>query len=215
MTAATPITLYHAPNTRSTAVRVLLEELGLPHTVRTMNRYAGDLSDPAFLAINPLGKVPTVTHGTAVMTEQVAIFVYLADIAPVAGLAPALDDPLRGPYLRWLVYYAASFEPAVIDRVLKREPGPVQMSPYGTYEAMMAALLDQLGSGPFLLGDRFLALDLLWGRALWWTVKFGAVEATPEITAYVDRVMARPANQRVDAADAALAKEHEKTAPAP
>ena len=72
---------------------------------------AGEQRQPAYLAINPLGKVPAIQHGGALVTEQVAICIYLSDLFPQAGLTPAPGDPLRGPYLRWIAYYGSSFEP--------------------------------------------------------------------------------------------------------
>jgi glutathione S-transferase len=111
MTTSTPITLHHAPNTRSTGALILLEELGAPFELHLLNMKAGEQREPAYLAINPMGKVPAVTHGDALVTEQVAVFLYLADLFPQAGLAPAIGDPLRGPYLRWMVFYGSCFEP--------------------------------------------------------------------------------------------------------
>src|SRR5271156_3585144 len=128
------ITLFHAPNTRSTGTRILLEELGAPYDLRVLNMKAGEQRQPAFLAVNPMGKVPAILHGDALVTEQVAIGIYLADLFPEAGITPAIGDALRGPYLRWYVFYAACFEPAVVDKALKREPGPTPMSPYGDYD---------------------------------------------------------------------------------
>src|ERR1700720_1159951 len=123
------ITFFHSPNTRSSGVRILLEELGAPYELRAVNMKAGEQRKPAYLAVNPMGKVPAILHRGELVTEQGAIFIYLADLFPKAGLAPALDDRLRGPYLRWLVYYGSSFDPAVVDRALKREPAPPAMSP--------------------------------------------------------------------------------------
>lgn len=110
------ITLYHAPQTRSSGVRVLLEELAAPHTLEVIDLKAGQARDPAYLALNPLGKVPALRDGTAVVTEQAAIYLHLADLFPHSGLAPPIGDPLRGSYLRWMVFYGSSFEPAIVDR---------------------------------------------------------------------------------------------------
>ena len=79
---------------------------------------------PEYLAINPMGKVPTIVHGDTVVTEAAAIALYLADLFPEAGLAPAIGDPARGTYLRWIVFNQAAVEPAVTDYSLKRDPGP-------------------------------------------------------------------------------------------
>src|SRR3981081_3207264 len=168
MSQTDTLVFFHAPNTRSSGARILLEELAAPHELRVVNMKAGEQRKPAFLAVNPMGKVPAILHRGGLVTEQVAIFIYLADLFPKAGLAPAPDDRLRGPYLRWLVYYGSSFEPAVVDRALKREPAPPAMSPYGDYDTMLKTLPDPLGRGPDLLGDRMTAADVLWGTALAW-----------------------------------------------
>ncbi len=212
MSTDRPITLFHSPNTRSTGTRILLEELGVPYTLRVLNMKAGEHRQPAYLAINPMGKVPAVQHGDTVITEQVAIYTYLPDLFPEAGLAPALDDPQRGAYLRWLAFYAASFEPAVVDRALQREPGSPAMSPYGDFDTMLGTLTGQLAKGEYILGDRFSAADVLWGTALGWTTSFKIVPATPEISTYVQRVGSRPAVAKVQAQDAELAASHEAAA---
>jgi len=206
----TPVlTLHHAPNTRSTGALILLEELGAPHELHLLNMKAGEQRQPAYLAINPMGKVPALTHGDALVTEQVAVFLYLADLFPQAGLAPAIGDPLRGPYLRWMAFYGSCFEPALIDRAQKREPASPSMSPYSDYDTMLKTLTDQLAKGPYLLGERFSAADVLWGTALSWTVKFGLVPELPVIKAYMERVNTRPAVLRARARDAELAKRFE------
>ena len=212
MSSADQLTFYHSPNTRSTGVRILLEELGAPHELHVLNMRAGAQLQPDFLAVNPMGKVPALTHGTALITEQVAIYLYLADLFPAAGLAPALGDPLRGPYLRWLAFYGSCFEPAIVDRATQREPAARAMSPYGDYDTVIRLINDQLAAGPYLLGDRFSAADVLWGTALAWTTMFKLVPETPEITAYIARVGGRPAAVKIQALEAALAATHEAAA---
>ena len=199
------LTLHHAPNSRSSGTLILLEELGAPYRLNVLNLKAGEQRAPAYLAINPMGKVPAITHGDALVTEQVAVYIYLADLFPQAGLAPALGDPLRGPYLRWLAFYGSSYEPALVDRAQKHTPPPA-MAPYGDYDTVIKTLFDQLDRGEYLLGARYTAADVLWGSALGWTVKFGLVPETPRVQAYLERFSARPAVQRARAKDAALAK---------
>ncbi|MCJ2133065.1 glutathione S-transferase family protein [Methylobacterium sp. J-026] len=208
------IELYHAPNTRSSGVRVLLEELGVPYRLHALNMRAGEHLGDAYRAINPMAKVPAVRRGEALVTEQAAIYLYLADLVPEAGLAPAATDPARATYLRWMVFYGSCFEPALIDRHLNREPGPRAMSAYGDYASVIARVTEALTPGPYLLGARFSAADILWGSALGWTMGFGLVAPDPVLTAYVERVRGRPAFQTVLAADAQLAAEHEAAAPA-
>src|SRR5579883_793791 len=190
------IVFFHSPNTRSGATRMLLEELGAPHEMRVVNMKAGDQRKPAYLAVNPMGKVPAILHRGELVTEQPAIFLYLADLFPQAGLAPGLNDRLRGPYLRWMVYYGSCFEPGLVDRALKREPAPPSTCPYGDFDTMFKTLTDQLAKGPYLLGERFTAADVLWGTALDWTTRFGIVQTTPLIKAYIERVVSRPAALR-------------------
>jgi glutathione S-transferase len=212
MTPDDTIVFFHSPNTRSGGTRILLEELGAPHELRVVNMKAGEQRKPAFLAVNPMGKVPAILHRGELVTEQPAIFIYLADLFPQAGLAPGLNDRLRGPYLRWMVYYGSCFEPAVVDRALKREAGAPAMSPYGDYDTMLKTLTDQLAKGPYLLGERMTAADVLWGTALGWTTAFKLVPELPVIKDYIARVGGRPAAMKVKAADAALAAEHQAAA---
>jgi glutathione S-transferase len=205
MTTSQKVTLFHCPNTRSSGVLTLLEELGADFDLHVLNMKKSEQLTPAYLAINPMGKVPAVKHGGALITEQVAIFLYLADLYAEAALAPQVGDPLRGPYLRWMVFYGSCFEPALIDRALKREQAPRGMSPYGDYDTTLKTLTDQLATGPWLLGDRFTAADVLWGTALTWTTGFKLVPALPVIQSYIDRWNARPSVARVKARDAELA----------
>ena len=205
MTATRKVTLFHCPNSRSSGVLTLLEELGADFDLHLLNLKTSEQLEPAYLAVNPMGKVPAVKHGDALITEQVAIYIYLADLYPEAGLAPAIGDAMRGPYLRWIAFYGSSFEPALVDHAQKREPGSRGMSPYGDYDTTLKTLTDQLAKGPWLLGDRFTAADVLWGTALTWTTAFKLVPLSPEIKAYLDRWNARPSVARVKARDAALA----------
>lgn len=200
------LTLHHSPNTRSTGALILLEELEAPYELHVMNMKAGENRAPAYLAINPLGKVPAITHGDALVTEQVAVFLYLADLFPAKGLAPAIGDPLRGPYLRWMAFYGSSFEPALIDRSQKHVP-PASMAPYGDYDTTVATVIGQLEKGPYLLGERFSAADVLWGTALRWTTQFGLMPDPPVVKAYIERVGSRPAVVRAREKDAELAKQ--------
>jgi glutathione S-transferase len=214
MSSNDTIIFFHAPHTRSGGTRILLEELGAPYELRAVNMKAGEQRKPEFLAVNPMGKVPAILHRGALVTEQAAIFMYLADLFPQAGLAPALDDPLRGPYLRWMVYYGSCFEPALVDRAMKREPAAQAMSPYGDWDTMFKTVTDQLAKGPYLLGGRMTAADVLWGTALTWTTAFKLVPELPVIMDYIKRLGGRPAVAKAKEADGKLAAEHEAAAKA-
>jgi len=208
MTTTDLITLYYSPQSRATGARVLLEELGAPYDLHVLNMKAGEQRQAAYLAVNPLGKVPAIRHGDALVTEQVAIFIYLADLFPQAGLTPALNDPRRGPYLRWIAYYGSSFEPALIDKFMKREPAPVSQSPYADFDTMLGALEAQLAKGPYLFGEEITAADILWGIAFNWTMTFGLVPKKDVFARYAERVTARPAYQRITKADVEMAAQH-------
>ena len=196
------VTFFHSPQSRSAGVLILLEELGADYELHVLNLKKGEQRRADYLAVNPMGKVPAIVHDGALVTEQGAVYAYLADLYPEAGITPAIGDPLRGPYLRWLFFYGSSFEPALVDKSLKREPAPPATSPYGDYDTMMKTLVEQLGDGPYLLGERFTAVDVLWGTALRWTTMFKLVPETPAIQAYIERVTTRPAALRAAKIDA-------------
>ena len=199
------VTLYHAPNTRSSSVLWLLEELGAPYQLHVLETKKGENHAPAYLAINPLGKVPALKHHGGVVTESVACFLYLADEFASAGLAPKIGDPLRGPYLRWMTMYGAAYEPAVIDRALKRDVGQRAMSAYGDFDALFKTITEQVGKGPYILGSTFTAADVLWGAGLGWTTMFKLVPENPAVAGYLGRVSGRPAQARAQAKDKELA----------
>lgn len=191
------VTLYYAHPSRAAMTRLLLEELGAPYDLVTLDLKAGDQLKSDFLAVNPMGKVPAIRHRGAVVTETAAIVIYLADAFAQAGLAPALDDPARGPYLRWIVFYAAAFEPAMVDRARKLDPGPRPMSPYGDLASVERAVEAMLTPGPYVLGDRFSAADVLWGAALTWMTAFGMAPASDKVKAYVARHAERAAVRKL------------------
>ncbi|WP_295997633.1 glutathione S-transferase family protein [Rugamonas sp.] len=198
------VTLFHSPRTRSTGALVLLEELGADYELHVLNMSVGEQRQSDYLAVNPMGKVPAILHGGALVTEQVAVYLYLGDLYQDAKLAPALDDPLRGPYLRWIAFYGSCFEPAIVDLAMKRAPAQTAMCPYGDYDTMLQTVSTQLAQGPYLLGDTFSAADVLWGTALRWVTAFELVPKTPVIMDYMERVGSRPAAQRAAAKDAEL-----------
>lgn len=199
------VTLFHSPNTRSSGTLILLQELNAEYHLQVLNTKANEQRGSEYLAINPMGKVPAVKHGDVLITEQVAIFLYLADLYSEAKLAPEIGDPLRGSYLRWMVFYGSSFEPAIVDRAQKREPAPPSMSPYGDYDTTLNTLTNQLAKGEYFLGEKFTALDVLWGTALTWATMFQLVPPLPVIQTYVERMNKRPSVAWVKQKDDELA----------
>ncbi|GGE83075.1 glutathione S-transferase [Stappia taiwanensis] len=212
ISSADKLTLYYMPGSRASTARVLLDELGAPYDLHVLNMRTGELKSPDYLAINPLGKVPALTHGDTVVTESVAIALYVGDLFPQAGLTPAIGDPRRGAYLRWMTFSAACFEPALIDKSLGHDPG--SQSPYGSYDQVMEVLADQLGKAPYLFGDRITVADIHWGSVLYWTLMLKLVPDLPVFTDYAERIAARPSFQRVFKDEVRLQAEHEAAAAA-
>lgn len=199
---------YHSPQTRSSGVYMLLTELAADYELHLLNMKAGENRQPAYLAINPMGKVPAIVHRGELITEQVAIYQYLAEVFPARGLAPAPGEPGRGSFLRWLAFYGSSFEPAIIDRSMKRDPAPMASSPYGDFDTMYQTLVDHLSHNEYILGSRFSAADVLWGTSLGWTSQFGLVPAHDAISGYIQRVSSRPAMVQASLQDSAWAAEY-------
>jgi glutathione S-transferase len=205
--AHSPVAFFHAPNSRSSITRAMLEELEADYDLVALNLRADEQRTPDYLAINPMGKVPAIRHEDVLITEQPAILMYLAELYPEKNLAPAPGDPQRGAYLRWMVFYGSCFEPAMMDFSQKRAPVPPMQCGYGDYDSVMQVLAEQLQQGPWLLGDRFSAADVLWGGALDFGLMFKLVPDWPVFRDYARRVQARPAIRRTSALDEALAAE--------
>ena len=199
------ITLYHAAPSRSSIVHWMLEEVGASYRIELLDLNVGQQKEPGYLAINPMGKVPAIVHRGVVITEVAAICCYLADTFPAAGLAPAIGDPQRGTYLRWLFFEPASLEPAIIDRMLERRPGRPGALGYGDFDTTMEVVARSVTPGPYLLGERFSTADVLIGSALRWGMMIAAVPQRPEFAAYIERLEARPALRRAQAKDRELA----------
>lgn len=196
------LTLYHNPQSRATIVHYMLHELGEPFEIVPIDLKAGEHKTPEFLALNPMGKIPVLRDGDTIVTEAPAILTYLADKYPKAGLAPAIDDPDRARYLKWMFFYGSCFEPALIDISLKRETPP-SMAGWGKPADVLDTLSAALIPGPWLLGDRFSAADVLVGSGIAYMLGFKVLPERPEYVAYCERIGARPAHKAAVAADAA------------
>jgi len=196
--------LYHGSPSRSSIVLWMLEELGEPYSLHLLSLKDGDQLKPDYLAVNPMGKVPTLIDDGVAITEVAAICCHLADKYPKAGLAPAVTDPLRGPYLHWLFWAPSCLEPAIIDHVLSRPQAPRGMQGWIDYETTINILSAGVAKGPWILGDRFTAADVVVGAGVNWGLMFGTIPKRPELEAYAERLRARPALQRSTAKDAEI-----------
>jgi glutathione S-transferase len=199
------LTLHYAPQSRSVIAAWMLEEVGQPYNLHVLDLRAGEHKQPAYLAKNPMGKVPTLEHDGAVITESSAICAYLADAFPAAGLSVPIGDPRRGVYTKWLFFGPGTLDAAIIDAVLKRDVSARSTLPYGDLQTTMDVVAGAVAGGPYLLGERFTAADVVIGSGLSWGTLRGALPERPEIGGYLGRLRARPALQKVYARDAELA----------
>jgi glutathione S-transferase len=204
------LTLYHAPQSRSASALWMLEEIGEPYKLEVRRFDDGSLRAPEYLAINPMGKVPALKHGDAVITEAAAICCYLADAFPGAKLNIPIGDPRRGPYLKWLFFGPSCFEPAIIDKMLKREPGDRGAIGWGNLELVLDTIAKAIENRPYLFGEQFTAADLIIGGGLRWGMMTKNVPPRPEFSAYAQRVGDRPAAKRANAKDRELAAAQKK-----
>ena len=188
------LTFYTNPMSRGRIIRWMLEEVGQPYETVLID-FATTGKAPAYLAINPMGKVPAIKHGDTVVTEAAAICAYLADVFPQAGLAPPHGSKRRGPYYRWLFFGAGPVEQSTTMQSLKVEVSEDQrgMVGFGSTAAVMDAMEGALKGRDYLDGEAFTAADLYLGSHIGWGMQVGAVEKRPVFEAYVARLHARPA----------------------
>jgi glutathione S-transferase len=200
------LVFYTNPMSRGRIVRWMLEEVGQPYRTEVLD-YGTTMKAPAYLAVNPMGKVPAITHRGVTVTECAAICAYLADAFPQAGLAPALDDPARGTYYRWMFFAAGPVETAVTAKSLDllAPADKSRMVGYGSFDAVIDALESAVKAGPYILGDRFSAADVYVGSQIGWGLMFKSMPDRPAFRDYVARIMGREAAVRAGAKDDALA----------
>jgi glutathione S-transferase len=208
------LTLYHAAPSRSSIAHWMLEELGEPYTIQLISFKKGENRQPAFLAINPMGKLPTLRHGDTIVTEAAAICTYLADEFPRAGLNVPVGNPQRGVYLKWLFFGPSCFEPAITERAFPRKDAPPRSTlGFGDFDTVMDVMAKGVDAAdPYLMGRQFTAADVVIGSGLRWGMMFKLVPERPEFTAYVGRLNERPALKRATEKDAKLQAEQEKGA---
>jgi glutathione S-transferase len=200
------ITLYHHPHSRAANAVWMLEELGIDYELRFV-ALGGGQKAPEILALNPMGKLPILADGDVVVTESAAIGLYLADRYSLGKLAPAPDDPARAVYLRWSLFAPSVIEPGLLARSSGWPFKPGQAG-WGTYESMIAAMESAITGRSYVLGNRFSMADVIFGGTVCYMLRFKMLEPTPALTAYADRLGARPAAQRSIARNAAVVKEH-------
>ena len=194
------LTFYTNPHSRGRIARWMLEEVGADYETEVLD-YGTTMKAPEYLAINPMGKVPAIRHGDAVVTEVAAICAYLADAFPDAGLAPSLND--RARYYRWLFFAAGPLESAVVNTALGFEvPADRQvMAGYGSLPAALDALETALSDSEFVAGDSFTAADVYVGAQVSWGLQFGTIEKREAFVDYAERATDREAYRRANELD--------------
>ena len=210
---ADKLVLYTNPQSRGRIARWMLEEVGQPYETEVLD-FATTMKAPGYLAINPMGKVPALRHGDAVVTEAAAICAYLADAFPQVKLAPPPGDRLRAPYYRWMFFAAGPIEAAVSNKALgfqvpREREG---MMGYGTVERVMKTLEDALSNKDYLVGDSFTAADLYVCAQIGFGMMFGTIDKRPAFQKYWQRLSARPAAARAKEKDDALVAAKQKAA---
>jgi len=196
--------LYWSPRSRSFSALWLMEETGQPYRTEVLD-YATTMKAPAYLSINPMGKVPALRHGDAVVTETAAICAYLADAFPKAGLSVPIGDRRRGVYLKWLFFGPSVIEPAMTDRAFPRKESPRAASVgWRDFDTVLQIVSNALAKGPYLMGEQFTAADIVIGSGLRYGMMFKLIPERQEFQEYVGRITARPAAQRAQAKDKEL-----------
>lgn len=188
------IALYHSVASRAVVPLWLLEELGVPFEIVDTDIRANRQKSPDYLKINPMGKVPALTDGDTVVTEAPAICLYLADKYGYGTLAPKIDDPARGAYLRWTVFATAAFEPAAY--LATKDAQQARSVGWGTQTAMLDTFEQALTPGPWLLGGRFTAADVALGGVFTIAYFNKRIPQRPAFDAYNARIAERPAFRR-------------------
>lgn len=199
------LVFYTNPMSRGRIARWMLEEVGAPYRTEVL-QYGPEMKAPEYLRLNPMGKVPVITHRGQVVSEAAAICAYLADAFPETDLAPAPGDPARACYYRWLFFTAGPFEAAVSDKALGvTVPAEKQgFIGYGSFDATIDTIEQALSGKDYLAGDTFSAADLYVGAQLGFQLQFGTLEARPAFVTYTTRLMQRPAYIRASEIDDAL-----------
>ena len=185
--------LYTNPMSRGRISRWMLEEVGVPYRTEILD-YAEKMKAPEYLAINPMGKVPTLRHGDVIVTEGAAICAYLADAFPEAGLAPPPGDPASASYYRWLFFAAGPVEAAVTNKALgvTYPPERKRMVGYGDFADTMDALESAVAGTTYIAGDRFSAADVYVGSQIGFGLQFGSIDKRPAFEKYFAGISARP-----------------------
>ncbi len=201
------IVLHHHPFSRASSVVWMLEEVSVPYELRYVDIMKGEQKSPELVALNAMGKLPVLVDGDTVVTELAAIGLYLADRYAYGSLAPKVDDPARGTYLRWSLFAPSVIEPGALAKMSGWEFKESQAG-FGAYDAMLTATEQAVTGRDFVLGDRFSMADCVFGGMVRYMLRFKMIEPRPVLVAYAERLAARPALVRADEKNAEVMRAH-------
>lgn len=203
---ADELIFYTNPMSRGQIIRWMLEEVGAPYDTHIMD-YGTTMKGDAYLAINPMGKVPAIVHDGKVVTECAAICAYLAEAFPDADLAPEANA--RADYYRWLFFTAGPVEQAITAKHFGIEPDADQqrMAGFGSLEMALDALETAVAGKTYVAGDKFTAADVYVGSQIDWGLQFGTIPSRPAFEAYAATLRERAGYKRAKAIDNALIAE--------
>ena len=204
------IQLYYYPSTAAMVPHILLEEIGAPYERVLVDRTQDQHKAPDYLALNPNGLLPVLTDGDLVLYETAAIVLHLCDTHQLSALAPAHGSSERAHFYKWLVWLTNTLQATLItyfypERWLDEgnAEGVVQVRAHA--ERRIGGLLDQLDAelarrdGPWFMGEPYTALDPYVFTLCRWTRTFKSPPARsrPHLGPYLQRLLERPAVQRV------------------
>ena len=200
------IIFYHNPMSRGQIIRWMLEEVGAPYDTEILD-YASSMKDEGYRAINPMMKVPAISHNGKIVTECAAICAYLADVFPEAGLSPRENE--KADYYRWMFFAAGPLEQAVTNNAVgfTAKEEHQRMFGYGNYDLAVNTLANHLADRDFVCGSRFTAADVYVGSAVLWGTQFGTLPKLNPFLAYADRLSQREAYKRGKEEDTQLIAE--------
>ncbi len=199
------LTLYYAVPSRGMVVHWMLEELGQPYERKVLSLEAEEHKQPEFLALNPMGRVPVLTHGDRVVTETAAIVTYLADVFPEAGLGFAPDHPARGDFLRWIFFASVSAEPSIMWETLGEAGKQFDYQPFAPVADIAETLAAAVAGKEYVVADKFSAADVMIGTTIMWgTQMMPLLPSLPGLAEYWEGLSQRPAWQKAHGIDQAL-----------
>ena len=221
------IKFYTNPNSRGRMVRWMLEEAGADYDTIVLDYQKSSADDqwggaalekPAvtdadseqvrfFREVNPIGKIPAIEHDGQVISESGAIIAYLADVFPLAKLAPTADE--RAAYYRWMFFAAGPVEQAVTNKRAGFVPLPEQefFFGHGSYERTLDQLEYAVTRHPFIAGEKFTAADVYVGSHIGWGLGLGTIPPREAFVKYAGNLVAREAYMRSVELDNALLQE--------